>query len=412
MTVKDLSSVAKLLDATLKKKTLSRDSILLLAEHMKIKERFLQLEEALQPGQFEKKALDHNKILRQAIFIEQSIPAVDTVAQKIITSTKAPRAIHIDTEKRLIAILPKKHPAIQAAGTSKKVVSAAAIAFETIKRLPPAVQMTPLKDSKKIAMGIEKELKVYEDLQGIEGIMEVLSVVNVSEKVRKGEVPKRSIVAMRAAGGDIQSVITKKEGIRLQQQIQWGYRLFSAFSAIHKKGYTHGDVKGDNILFGPDGMPLISDFGMAFTDKPHDMFKENLYGTMEYSAPELFCRPDSDKFTNGAVSSDYQKTEVFALGTVLYAIYKKEPLPWMEPIVTVRDSKNPDWDEETPRLQKMMREGIQTCIEAPLQTLKPTKPEEHYQWVLYNVLREDPAKRWTMDQATSYMETHLGCKRK
>ena len=403
--------------ALLKNKDLSRNSILLIAEVLGLKERFLQLEEALKPGLFEKKLLYPGKILRQAIFIELLIPEVDATAKKIISSQEAPRAIHIDREKKLIAVLPKPQKdktifaAIQAQGTSKKVVSAAAIAFEAAQSpLPPIVQITPIANTKKILAGIEQELAIYEELAGIDGILGVISVTDESSP--KGSDKQKSIIATRAIGGDLQKVIKEKQDIPLETQINWAFSLFSTFSAIHKRGYIHGDIKSDNILLGIDKQPLVTDFGMTFKDTPHSMFEENLYGTMEYSAPELFCRPDSDKFIKKATSLGYQKTESFALGCVLYAIYAKEDPPWMKPIVSNRDSENPDWSpENTQHLQKIMEDGIQDCIETPLKHLHQNPEEltrqEHYMWVIYNCMRRDPKKRWTMDDACKYISMSL-----
>ncbi|MBS0654447.1 MAG: protein kinase [Verrucomicrobia bacterium] len=401
-----------------KNKTLSKEAILSLAKQLgpQVEAQYAEVEKAVNLATFETKEWKPSKILRQALFIEDQI-RIENLAKKFVHREigNAPRSlhIHVNGEQRIIAIIPKeKYAIINAEGTSKKVLSAA-----TLQESQPIVQIAPLKTAKqKTLQDIEKELKIYKELEDIPGILKIISVTVETAAATKKGLPRQSILAERASGGNLQQVIKEGKEVDLDTQIGWAYRLISTFAEIHKRSVIHGDIKGDNILLGDNG-PLVSDFGMACTKKggkgpdnnkivPHDSYKkDNCYGTVEYSAPELLYHDKG--FTNRAEMIDYQKTESFALGTILYAILNKgKDLTWMAPMVEVRDSEDLVWDTEKDRLRKLMAEGMQTCVEKPLTSLPAEGSrtrEQHYRYVIYNLLREDPQMRWKMEDAIAYM---------
>ncbi|KAK9868141.1 hypothetical protein WJX84_007222 [Apatococcus fuscideae] len=87
----------------------------------------------------------------------------------------------------------------------------------------------------------------------------------------------------------------KQLGIRMTYDQQMGvmYQLCSTLARTHRLGYTHHDIKGDNILLeeelGPFNgrMPLVklADWGVA---RPNG---ESCVGTPGYSAPEVHTAP-------------------------------------------------------------------------------------------------------------------------
>ena len=88
-------------------------------------------------------------------------------------------------------------------------------------------------------------------------------------------------------------------------------QLCCAVEALHTAGYSHLDLKLENILVGRDNQIRLCDFGFAQpTWKP----VTKVYGTEGYMAPEII---DSDRTTN---NYDGVKADIFSLGVILYIL--------------------------------------------------------------------------------------------
>jgi serine/threonine-protein kinase len=78
----------------------------------------------------------------------------------------------------------------------------------------------------------------------------------------------------------------------------------------HENDVIHRDLKPENILISVEGQPIIMDFGLALTKGAHRVTYSNLSATMgtpDYMAPEQIEGQRGD-----------QRTDVYALGTILY----------------------------------------------------------------------------------------------
>ena len=63
------------------------------------------------------------------------------------------------------------------------------------------------------------------------------------------------------------------------------YQILNQLSELHRKGYTHRDVKSSNVLLKNTGEVALADFGQAIpTHKVAEGFK---CGTLQYRAPEM-----------------------------------------------------------------------------------------------------------------------------
>jgi eukaryotic-like serine/threonine-protein kinase len=83
-----------------------------------------------------------------------------------------------------------------------------------------------------------------------------------------------------------------------------------ALAALHRAGFTHGDVKPDNVRLVDDGTAVLIDLG--FSHRPGEnaplLRQGYVLGTANYLAPEL-CRPEP----HGDAASD-----LFSLGVTLF----------------------------------------------------------------------------------------------
>ena len=90
-------------------------------------------------------------------------------------------------------------------------------------------------------------------------------------------------------------------------------QIADALAFLHSKGYVHGDVKPENILFSFEGVPKLSDFNTA---KALASISKRAPGyTPGYAAPEQL---KGEKLT--------EKADSWALGLVLYETITGKPL--------------------------------------------------------------------------------------
>jgi len=85
--------------------------------------------------------------------------------------------------------------------------------------------------------------------------------------------------------------------------------LLGALAHVHQARIVHRDVKPGNILVGEDGVPRLTDFGIAQPeDATHLTLTGGVMGTVRYLAPEVMkgapATPGSDLYSLGMVVRD------------------------------------------------------------------------------------------------------------
>ena len=106
--------------------------------------------------------------------------------------------------------------------------------------------------------------------------------------------------------------------------------LARAVHAAHKAGILHRDLKPTNILFTDDGVPKITDFGLAKRLDSDSKQTESgqIMGTPSYMAPEQ---------ATGHTKAVGPASDIYALGAILYEILTgRPPFKGETPIETVR----------------------------------------------------------------------------
>ncbi len=87
-------------------------------------------------------------------------------------------------------------------------------------------------------------------------------------------------------------------------------------AAAHQRGICHCDLKPSNIMVGIQGEVWVLDWGVAREKDTPSPAQDSVEGTPAFMAPELLC---------GKQSVPDEKSDIYALGTVLYSI-----LTWRE----------------------------------------------------------------------------------
>jgi len=100
------------------------------------------------------------------------------------------------------------------------------------------------------------------------------------------------------------------ESLKIVEQIA------NALSYAHKNGVIHRDIKPSNIIINPEaGQVLISDFGLAWSDKWEKITpRASLFGTPAYMSPEQA----------GGKELTF-KTDIYSLGAVLFEMLTGNP---------------------------------------------------------------------------------------
>ncbi len=145
-------------------------------------------------------------------------------------------------------------------------------------------------------------------------------------------------------GGDLRGKI--RAGMTPPEAFDIVERIGSALQLAHERRVVHRDVKPANILFRPDGTPLLADFGIA-KDHHSDSgltMDGSVVGSPYYLSPELARAQSIDG-----------RADIYSLGIILYEMLVGEkPFKGESAVDTIFKHLNeppPELPEELIRLQ-------------------------------------------------------------
>lgn len=137
-----------------------------------------------------------------------------------------------------------------------------------------------------------KRLREGADVQALRREAALLSGLDTPYVVRLRAVVGSVLVLDHAAGGSLATLITRRGALDPGEVVTIAAPLAQALAAAHARGLVHGDVTPANVLFTADGMPLLSDLGLA------RLAGERLAtvdGTAEYVDPAVAAGGEPDE---------------------------------------------------------------------------------------------------------------------
>lgn len=140
------------------------------------------------------------------------------------------------------------------------------------------------------------------------------------------------------------------------------FQVCQALDYAQKQGIIHRDIKPSNIMINPDGLPKVTDFGIAqVTD---DTLELGIWGTPSYMSPEQL--KDGDLMENH---------DVFSLGCVLYEMLTgSKAFPGENPYTIMFKITHED-----PVPMSRLRSGLPPILEEITLKALAKDPEERYQ---------------------------------
>jgi serine/threonine-protein kinase len=146
-----------------------------------------------------------------------------------------------------------------------------------------------------------------------------LQHANIVQIYEIGEHEGRPFFSLEFVDGGSLSQRLKRSLPPARQAAQLLETLARAVHFAHQRGIVHRDLKPANILLTADGIPKITDFGLAKSlEKPSEPLTQSgtVLGTPNYMAPEQAA---------GEVRRIGPGTDVYALGAILYEILTGQP---------------------------------------------------------------------------------------
>ncbi len=137
------------------------------------------------------------------------------------------------------------------------------------------------------------------------------NIVTVYAAGVEGETP---YIAMELLRGKTLREILDGGPVPWRSAVEWVASILGALERLHAEGIVHRDLKPENVIVTDDGLPKLTDFGIARMSASRTLTMDGTtIGTVHYMAPEQLQGADVDR-----------RSDVFSMGAVLYELLSGE----------------------------------------------------------------------------------------
>jgi serine/threonine-protein kinase len=164
-----------------------------------------------------------------------------------------------------------------------------------LKELPPEFRC-----NESLAARFEREARVLAQLTHT-------NIVQVYDLVHEGG---RMWMAMELIqGGSLAELLEARGALVVEEVTRLGGDLARALSFAHQRGVIHRDFKPGNVLLTPEGVPKVTDFGLAklMQQAPTLTHAGSVLGSPSYMSPEQAAGRDVDA-----------RSDIYSFGVTLY----------------------------------------------------------------------------------------------
>jgi len=173
-----------------------------------------------------------------------------------------------------------------------------------------------------------------------------------------------SFIAMEyIEGRSLREFLRTGQGFAYSEVARIAAALAAALDYAHTKGVVHRDIKPANVLFTPQGMVKITDFGVARLESSNLTATGQFIGTPNYMSPE--------QVAGGVVDG---RSDLFSLGVVLFELLTgQRPFPGHTLTEVAYKIVH-----EPPRIPSQVRPGLPPAFNPIVLKLLEKDPDRRY----------------------------------
>lgn len=150
------------------------------------------------------------------------------------------------------------------------------------------------------------------------------NIIQVLDVETESEYP--FVVTQWAPGGNLRRLTAVEGRPPLAVSLRYFLQILHALSSAHDQGIVHGALKPENVVLGPSGNALLTDFGISRVAERSKGAGNQVYvgvGTVTYMSPEQFRDPNFVSI----------KSDIYSLGIMFYEMLtgkvpgRRSPMP-------------------------------------------------------------------------------------